>query len=245
MDLRSRIKSTIVDSRKIFRMFRRLDREALAAHYIRGHGIEIGALHNPLRVPRAAHVRYVDRMSRDDLRTHYPELVRKALVHVDIIDDGERLATVGDASQDFVIANHFFEHCEDPLSTLTQLIRVLRPGGVLFMCVPDKRYTFDSLRDVTPFDHLVRDCMEGPVWSRETHFREWVRFVEHIADDSAAGHRVKELMTQGYSIHYHVWTLEDLAGLLLRAPAVTGVRYAIECIQLGDGEEVIVLRKPA
>ncbi len=96
MDLRRRIKSAIVDARKFLRMFRGLDREAIAAHYLRGEGIEIGALHNPLRLPRAAHVRYVDRMSREDLRKHYPELSRRDLVPVDIIDDGERLSTLQD-----------------------------------------------------------------------------------------------------------------------------------------------------
>ncbi len=245
MELRQLTKSAIVDVRKFFRMFRRLDREALAAHYLRGAGLEIGALHNPLRVPRGVHVRYVDRMTREDLRTHYPELANRALVHVDIVDDGERLTSVQDASQDFVIANHFFEHCEDPLRTLTHLLRVLRPGGVLFMCVPDKRFTFDATRSVTPFAHIARDYAEGPAWSRAAHFLEWVTHVEHVADPVAAGARAQQLMAQGYSIHYHVWTLEDLMDLLRKAPDVTGLRYGVECMILGDGETVVVLRNSA
>jgi SAM-dependent methyltransferase len=245
MELRQVIKSAIVDSRKFFRMFRHLDREALAAHYLRGAGLEIGALHNPLRVLRGVRVRYVDRMTREDLRRHYPELAKRALVRVDVVDDGERLTTVHDSSQDFVIANHFFEHCEDPLRTLTQLLRVLRPGGVLFMCVPDKRFTFDASRDVTPFAHIARDYAEGPAWSRAAHFEQWVTHVEHVVEPAAASARAKELMAQGYSIHYHVWTLEDLMDLLRRAPGVTGLRYGVECIILGDGETIVVLRKPA
>ena len=244
MDLRRLIKSTIVDARKFLRMFRSLDREAIAAHYLRGEGIEIGALHNPLRLPRAAHVRYVDRMSRENLRRHYPELARRDLVQVDIIDDGERLSTLQESSQDFVVANHFFEHCENPLSTLAQLVRVLRPGGILFMCIPDKRYTFDALRAVTPFEHLVRDYREGPAWCRIDHFRDWTRNVEHIAHSPAVEHRTNELMAQGYSIHYHVWTLEGLVDLFRLAPGVIGAKYDLECIQKGDGEAVIVLRKP-
>src|SRR5206468_5202374 len=105
----------------------RFDRRSVAAHYISGSGIEIGALHNPLEVSRSAKVRYVDRMSAEALREHYPELKDKALVHVDIIDDGETLGTVGDATQDFVIANHFLEHCQNPLLTLRNIFRKLRP----------------------------------------------------------------------------------------------------------------------
>jgi len=83
-----------------------LDREVIAKTYIRGDGIEIGALHYPTKVSRRARVRYVDRMSVPDLRKHYPELNLLKLVHVDIVDDGERLETIGDLTQDFVIANH-------------------------------------------------------------------------------------------------------------------------------------------
>ncbi len=244
MDLRRFIKSTIIDARKFFRMFRNLDREAIAAHYLKGDGIEIGALHNPLKLPRGAHARYVDRMSREDLRRQYPELASRDLVPVDIIDDGERLSKIADGSQDFVVANHFLEHCENPLQTLTELVRVLGPGGILFMCVPDKRYTFDAPRSVTPFDHIEQDLREGPAWYRTKHFKDWVEHVEHIADPAGIAKRTDELIAQNYSIHYHVWTLEDLVDLVRRAPQVLNLSYNIECIQMGEGEVVLVLRKP-
>ena len=53
-------------------------------------------------------VRYVDRMSVEDLCQQYPEMADQNLVHVDIIADGEMLDGIEDGSQDFVIANHFF-----------------------------------------------------------------------------------------------------------------------------------------
>jgi len=85
----------------------RIDRKTLASIYLRGHGIEIGALQFPVKLPRSVKVRYVDRLTVSELRKHYPELDSYKLVKVDILDDGETLATIGDASQDFVIANHF------------------------------------------------------------------------------------------------------------------------------------------
>jgi hypothetical protein len=48
-----------------------------------------------------------------------------------------------------------------PTVALGNMIRVLRPGGVLYLAVPDKRYTFDADRPVTPTDHLLRDHREG------------------------------------------------------------------------------------
>ena len=139
-----------------------ISRESLARQFLAGDGIEIGALHHPLVVPRSARVRYVDRMSVADLRTHYPELAAVALVPLDVIDDGERLAAVADGSEDFVIANHFLEHCEDPISTLANAMRVLKPGGVVYLAVPDKRTCFDRGRPVTSVGHVVADYENGP-----------------------------------------------------------------------------------
>jgi hypothetical protein len=89
-------------------------RTRIANGYLSGEGIEIGALHNPLPMPRSARVRYVDRLPVSELRAHYPELEHEPLVQVDILDDGERLATIADSSLDFVVANHFLEHTQDP-----------------------------------------------------------------------------------------------------------------------------------
>src|SRR5437879_2111902 len=60
-----------------------LDREFIAKTYISGDGLEIGGLHNPLRVPKRARVKYVDRMPVAKLRKQYPELRAHKLVHVD------------------------------------------------------------------------------------------------------------------------------------------------------------------
>ena len=92
------------------------DRALLANEYVHGSGIEIGGLHHPTPVPRDARVRYVDRLSTEDLLKHYPERAGDSIIEVDIVDDGATLATVEAESQDFVIANHVIEHCPDPLA---------------------------------------------------------------------------------------------------------------------------------
>lgn len=115
----------------------------LARELLRGSGLEIGARHLALAVPPEARVRYVDRMTVDDLRAHYPELAGRPLAPVDVVDDGERLSAIAAESVDFIVANHFLEHCEDPIQTIETHLGKLRPGGILFYAVPDKRYTFD------------------------------------------------------------------------------------------------------
>jgi predicted SAM-dependent methyltransferase len=243
MGLRQKAKSAVVDMRKMLRMFRALDREAIAAHFIRGSGIEVGGLHNPLRVATGVKVRYIDRMPADELRTQYPELAKRVLAPVDIVDDGETLSTIGDATQDFVIANHFLEHCENPLGALLAHQRVLKPGGIHFLCVPDKRYTFDMRRRITPYDHVIKDFREGPVWSRRGHVLDWVEHVENIHDPAKREQRADQLQAEGYSIHYHVWTFEGVVDMLLRAKTDVGFSLEFESFLLSEGEIVIVLRR--
>jgi hypothetical protein len=87
----------------------------LARRYLHGSGLEIGALHRPLPVKQGTRVTYVDRLDQRGLRAHYPELASHEFVNVDIVDDGETLGSIAQESQDFIIANHCIEHCENPL----------------------------------------------------------------------------------------------------------------------------------
>ena len=102
-NLRHAVHNLVLDVRRLMNLFTRLDREAVAAHYIKGTGLEIGALHNPLKVPSGATVHYVDRMPVAELRRQYPELASYDLVEADIIDNGEKLSTVGEATQDALL----------------------------------------------------------------------------------------------------------------------------------------------
>jgi predicted SAM-dependent methyltransferase len=216
------------------------NRRKIAGRYLGGEGIEIGALHNPLDVPKTARVRYVDHLPVEKLRQHYPELANAPLVDVDILDDGERLATIADASQDFVIANHFLEHCEDPLGALDNMIRVLRPGGVLYLAVPDKRFTFDVARPVTPTDHVLRDHREGPEHSRRGHYEEWARLVDKAAEPEA---HASALLERGYSIHFHAWTQWELLEVVKTAAQELKLNFDIELMLKNRHEVVFVLRR--
>jgi SAM-dependent methyltransferase len=219
-----------------------LDREALSYQYLKGNGIEIGALHNPLKVSSKAHVKYLDRYDYTGLNAHYPEL-KRSFVKVDIIDDGELLGAVADGSQDFVIANHFLEHCKNPLLTLSHMYRVLKKNGILYLALPDKRFTFDAKRPITPLEHLLQDYHTGPEFSKLQHYEEWVRLVDGIEDTACAAKRTKELMEQDYSIHFHVWTQREIMEMILHLKQLFGIQFDLEvCLKHGV-EFITVLRK--
>jgi O-antigen biosynthesis protein len=217
-------------------------RDELANTFLAGEGIEIGPLHSPLRLPAAASVRYVDRMPVTLLRRHYPELDELPLVEIDVGDDGERLETIEAESQDFVIANHLLEHTQDPIAAIGTWLRVLRPGGVIYMAVPDKRHTFDIDREPTPIEHMVRDYEEGPAGSRRQHFEEWARHVERVSE-GRVGERADILEQIDYSIHTHVFTEQTLLELLMACDRLVGP-IEIEALRRNGLETLVVVRKP-
>jgi SAM-dependent methyltransferase len=219
-------------------------REDLARRYLQGDGIEIGALHRPLRLPAAARVRYVDIMSRDELLATHSSAVYgdpRWVVNTDVIDDGERLESFADQSVDFVIANHMLEHTEDTIAALQHLVRVLRPGGVLFLTLPDARHTFDALRPRTTVEHLLRDHREGPNASREEHYREWA-VVECLPEERIA-ERVAQFASQRTRNHFHVWELAGFLdflftlelGITLEFAQAHKDEFAVVLRRLGDG----------
>jgi len=219
-------------------------REVLAGQFLRGEGIEIGALHSPLLVPAGVKARYVDRSDLDGLRKHYGAVKNLPFVPVDVVDDGERLHKFAAGSQDFIIANHFLEHTQDPIGTLRRFIEVLRPGGVLFLALPDKRFTFDAERRVTPVEHMIRDHEEGPAWSSLDHLYEFSREVQRLDGDALEEH-VRSMKAENYSIHFHVWTHETFLRFLLDVRDRYAIPFTLEANVLNRtrDETVVILRK--
>jgi SAM-dependent methyltransferase len=223
-------------------------REELAREYLRGSGLEIGAFSNPLYVPSSANVRYVDRWGTQELLAQvrdHPDYAGCACVPVDIIDDGQELATLEPESQDFIIANHFLEHVQGTIRTIERHLQVLRPGGILYLGVPDKRFTFDVKRPVTPLEHHYRDYEQGPAWSFADHVREWVELVENLTG-TALEDRTQALIGDGNpSIHYHVWTQTELLEMLVDLRRRLRLPFMIEAVVLNKGmiESICVLRK--
>jgi len=221
-------------------------REDLARLFIRGDGVEIGPLTWPMRLPPGTTVRYVDYASREDLLAEYGDNFSAQTAHAsavpetDVIDDATHMATFADESLDFVVANHVLEHLEDPVLALTNLLRVLRPGGILFLALPDARETFDDPRERTTLEHVLRDHAEGPEVSRRQHYEEWARHIEgHTGAELTR--RVDEYAAEDARHHFHVWELDTFLAMLrgLDLPC------RLELGQTNGHEFVVILRRVA
>lgn len=224
-----------------------LGRAALADVYLSGEGIEIGAFNSPLPVREGVKVRYVDIAPAEALEGHAQEFRGEGhgleIVRPDIVDDAQTLATLPDESQDFVIACHIIEHTEDPIGALGNWMRVLKYGGVLFLAIPDKRFTFDVERDVTPFEHLLRDHEEGPAWSRRGHYEEVARLVMGVSDELKVREFVEQNIEHVGHTHFHVWTQAEMFEMLAALRKRGGFEFDVLASAAAGNETIFVLGK--
>ena len=131
-------------------------------------GLEIGALHHPVVDHRGARVLYVDHASTEQLRAKYADDPAVGdMVDVDVVWGDRSLRTelaaaLGEAAAvDFVVASHVVEHVPDLVGWLAELTDVLRPGGVLALAVPDKRFCFDARRRTTDVAEVLDAHLSG------------------------------------------------------------------------------------
>ena len=195
-------------------------RRQLAQKYLTGLGIEIGAMHNPLKVPRFVKVEYLDVTTREENIRKFPELNPHDLVHVDHLANGFLMDGIQSSSFDFVIANHVLEHASNPVGALVQWFRVLKPGGILYCALPRMDFTFDKDRSLTTPQHMLDDYLlleqQNTLEVRKrnlAHYHEWLS----IALPSQTGlpplspeklaEKIRDFSAREEEIHFHTFTM--------------------------------------
>lgn len=111
----------------------------------------------------------------------------------------------------FVLSEHVLEHIPNPLKSLKEWIRVLKPGGKLIIFLPHKERTNDCYREVTPLSHLIEDYENDVPFDDDTHFQDWwENVVEKGLMPEHYKHIPKEELISTGSIHHHVWTEKEI-----------------------------------
>jgi predicted SAM-dependent methyltransferase len=145
------------------------------------------------------------------------------------VSDGSVLEAIPDNSLDFIIANHLIEHLENPILALKNWNSKLKPQGVLYMAVPDKRFTFDIDRPCTTNQHLHEDFQssKNELAKRNLdHYRTTAVTIEkRIGQD--ADERVRDLIARNYSIHFHAWDSDCFRSFIDFVITEIQVPYAI------------------
>lgn len=234
-----------------------LARRALARQ-LHGDGVEFGPGCHPLPLgPFVSRVRYWDRLDRSEYADLFPEVEDAATRFPDPLDfhlDFERsdaTEVLGRESADFVAASHVLEHLVDPLRFLERCHRILRPGGLLYLVVPDPRASNDDVRGDknrrrTRLEDLVERYRCG---STELSDDAIVRIVNEterplppFGPDSPDYRRRLELHRRR-SVHVNVWLVEDLVEMMQY------VGRSLRCVwELVDGlictsEAIFVFRR--
>jgi SAM-dependent methyltransferase len=226
---------------------RTLRHEEWRTHFaaqLSGRGLEIGPLNRPLTTHAGMTVLYVDYADQATLKRLHPELA-DAIPPVHIIDDAEVLGTVEAESFDFLVAAHVIEHMRNPLRTLREWLRVLKPGGVLYLVVPDKRTTFDRQRVRTTLEHLILDFLEPSKERDMEHFLDYARFV-HRSYGSEGVAEARRLEAGNVSIHFHTFIPADIVAMVRWFDAhVSPVTIAEGPAMSPEADEFhVLLRKP-
>ena len=113
-----------------------------------GAGLVIGARARWDALLLSTNVRFVDRCNLGTLRREHPAWRSSPLAPVDIVDDSGTLASVVDASIDYIVDWSILSDGGSVTDRFTSAARVLRPGGLLVLAAYDSRFVgFDRNTD--------------------------------------------------------------------------------------------------
>ncbi len=196
---------------------------------LRGRGIEIGAHERPIPGIKPF---YVDRFREFD--------GKKCPAHV--LADGAQLP-FRDSSLDYIASSHVLEHLANPAGAILEWYRAVKPGGILYMIIPDRRLTFDCYRQRTSVAHLIEDFDLDTPASDPTHIDEFFDHVDLRAlnpslrrdqvnafrEEHRALHHRAAREGRRVDIHFHVFERDDVLELLaaLRAHPRAKLRYEL------------------
>lgn len=135
-------------------------------------GIEIGPWFSPLAPKRDGYkclvLDVVDGKTaarRAAENPGIPEGAEKNVEEVDLLGSSTHIAELIEARGelgrfDYVISSHNFEHLPNPIRFLQGCAKVLKPGGIISMAIPDHRACFDYFRPVTKLSEWIRASLE-------------------------------------------------------------------------------------
>lgn len=81
-------------------------------------------------------------------------------------------------SMDGIIALHIFEHVSDPVSTLVEWLRVIKPGARIGIVVPNFKYNWSASTDGDKYGH--RWNTEPDIFKKllNTHFKDIINIIK-------------------------------------------------------------------
>ena len=219
-------------------------RADIAARVLRGRGLEVGAGTRPVPLPPGAQCYYGDLRNAEALATYFGHGTTSAF---DGHLDAQTFEGVPTKSQDFVISAHVIEHLEDPIGALRESLRILKPGGILFLVVPDRRHTFDRDRPPTTLAHLQQDEADGGASTKLQAYDDHARYVHttltgEVLSEDRIQRDVRGIMQAGMDVHYHCWATDEFREVLDYCCVKFGARQIAMAAEVIN-ENIFVVQK--
>ncbi len=201
-----------------------MNRKESARKWCKGIGVEIGAFDNPM--PGVNPI-YIDKAR---------EFAGKPVPHLDYIGSAYSLPVFSN-SIDYIIASHVIEHCANPVKALIELYRVIKPGGFIYIVLPDKTKTFDRDRPSTEVRHMLEDYANGIDDSDPTHIHDFIYGIDwkeiypespktgYEAQKSEHYNHYLDATSRGepIDIHFHVFDSENTIELFERMKSTDSI----------------------
>jgi SAM-dependent methyltransferase len=191
-----------------------------------GRGLEIGPYDQPTLVKSEANICFLDVQPREALVAAVPDKNQAAKIpEVDFVCVSANYREAIDVTFDYVIANHVLEHVPNPIAWLQMIAGMLVDDGVLFLSLPDKKFTFDKYRPDTPLSHVLHDYFTGVDTISREHMLETELYydMEFIGREMRLEQRLDlERLRASYDIklhpgvHCHVFQTETFQDKFLK-----------------------------
>lgn len=188
-------------------------------------GLEIGPYNQPMVTKAEGDIVYMDYFSREQHIAADPTIEHIAdIPEVDIIIHDNDYSKYTSQKFDYIIANHVLEHAPDFIGFLVMLSSMLVDEGILFLALPDKRFSFDKYRSDTSLAHVINDYLAGPEVSLRQHMIEDLLYYDRSfiskpqdIDDRLVRSEIenKYASTPHYGLHCHVFHSDTVVETLL------------------------------
>jgi len=189
----------------------------------RGTGIEIGALHR--RLPLLANVFYLDLRATSALLDRYnKDRNVDHIGQVQLITTGSRYPFLDSDALDFVASSHVIEHTVNPSRQIEEWLRIVRPGGIIYIIAPDKRYCFDRRREATSLEHFIDEYQSDTDSVSMDHYRDFIintHGEDGINHNTSDAYIAAQHATQA-NIHVHTFTEKSFREFLDHFAPVLG-----------------------
>jgi SAM-dependent methyltransferase len=129
--------------------------------------LEIGPAHNAILPKREGFAtRTVDYLDREGLVEQYRGFAHYSPDDIEEVDyvlaPGSAMADVIPERFDVVLASHVIEHTTSMVDFLNECTRLLAPGGVVALVVPDHRYCLDRFRERASLGRVIDASLASP-----------------------------------------------------------------------------------